>query len=88
MASILETGKKLTRGAKNQLKNNASEKEIAEKQSEVSLDSKRSIETRKDAKKGEKIGKKKEASTKSMRVVLSEFLGVPAFEAYVNSDTL
>ena len=59
MASILDSDKKLTRGAKNQLKLSVTEKEIGEKQSEVSFDSKKSIETKKDAKKNDKNPKKK-----------------------------
>lgn len=60
MATILQTGKKLTRGAKNQLKISLIERQQGEKQSEMSFDSRKSIETRKDNKKNEKQAKKKE----------------------------
>jgi hypothetical protein len=64
MASLLDSGKKLTRGAKQQLKVSTSEKELVEKQSEVSIDSKKSIDIKKDGKKIDKNAKKKQELVK------------------------
>jgi hypothetical protein len=77
MASIWDSGKKLTRGAKQQLKLSVSEKELGEKQSEVSFDSKKSIETKKDTKKLDNNAKKKEEVVKTRWLSINEYVGVP-----------